>query len=127
MSSQPVPQAKSSTFVICIKTILISLRENKKSGDVEDFTIERRVRDAFLQNEEWCQVEIRHRTHRLTLSVIFPAACRCQKAVLSARSRYRTVELGPEHLHDLPDGRQRLTWQARDIAPLEVYTLSWRW
>ena len=52
--------------------VLISLRETKSAGDVEDFYIERTVRGGFTQNEEWRQIEIRHRTKRLKLAIIFP-------------------------------------------------------
>jgi hypothetical protein len=30
-------------------------------------------------------------------------------------------------LRELPDGRQQLTWETRDIKQMEVYTLKWRW
>jgi hypothetical protein len=46
--------------------ILISLRATKGRGDIEEFTIEREVTGGFTQAEEWRQVEIRHRTRRLS-------------------------------------------------------------
>jgi hypothetical protein len=107
--------------------ILISLRATKQRGDIEDFHIERKVIKGFLKKEEWYQVEIRNPTQRLQMSVIFPQTRRCQRAQLIKRSRHRTMELGPEHLHDLADGRQMLRWEVTDIRHLEVYTIKWWW
>jgi hypothetical protein len=107
--------------------ILISLRETKNSGDIEDFYIERTVKHGFTKATEARQFEIRHRIKRLKLNIIFPRQRRCQRAVLLERSRHRTTVLGPEHFSDLPDGRQLLTWEPTKVRPFEVYTLKWQW
>lgn len=107
--------------------ILISLRGTKQRGDIEDFYIERKVVKGFIKKEEWYQVEIRNPTQRLRMSVIFPKSRRCQRAQLIKRSRHRTEELGPEHLHDLADGRRMLHWEVAEIRHLEVYTIKWWW
>lgn len=107
--------------------VLISLRETKNSGDVEEFHIERRVRDAFLSEDEWYQMEIRHKTKQLRMSIIFPKGRSCRSAHLVTRSQHTSKELGPDHLTELPDGRQQLSWETGDIKQLEVYTLKWRW
>lgn len=107
--------------------ILISLRATKGRGDTEDFYIQRTVKHGFTKAEEWRQVEIRHRTRRLRLAVIFPKSRHCRKADLLQRSRNRLTPLGQEYRHELPDGRQVLAWQTQDIDPLEIYTLRWQW
>ena len=107
--------------------VLISLRETKSAGDIEDLHIKRTVRDGFAKDEEWRQVEIRHRTKRLKLAIVFPKERRCQRAVLIERSRNRTTVLDPEHFSDLPDGRQVLTWEPRKIRRFEAYTIKWKW
>lgn len=107
--------------------ILISLRETKNSGDIEEFYIERTALNGFTQPSELLQTEIRHRTKRLKVSVIFPKIRRCQRATLLQRSRNKSRVLGPEDLTTLPDGRQRLTWEASKIKRFEVYTLKWQW
>lgn len=45
--------------------VLISLRETKSAGDVDDFYFERTVKSGFTQDDEWRQTEIRHRTRHL--------------------------------------------------------------
>jgi hypothetical protein len=107
--------------------VLISLRETKSAGDVVGFHIERTVKHGFTKVEEWRQVEIRHWTRRLKISIIFPKERRCQRAVLVNRSRNQTTVLGQEHFNDLPDGRQELTWETRKIRRLEIYTIRWKW
>jgi hypothetical protein len=107
--------------------ILISLRETKSAGDVEDFYIDRTVKGGFTQAEESRQVEVRHRMRHLRVAVIFPKKRRCQRAVLVERSRNKTVVLDERHFADLPDGRQVVSWETSKIRRFEVYTLKWRW
>jgi hypothetical protein len=107
--------------------ILISLRQTKRKGDVEEFYSERTVKAGFTHADEWFQVEIRHRTDRLRLAVVFPQKRRCRRAVLWQRSSHRTLELGREAFVDLPDGRQLVAWEAVKVTPLEVFTLRWQW
>jgi hypothetical protein len=107
--------------------VLISLRETKSAGDVEDFYIERTVKHGFTKNEEWRQTEIRHRTSHLKLSIIFPNERRCRRAVLLERNSNRTTVLDQNHFTDLPDGRQVLTWEIRKPRRFEIYTIKWKW
>ena len=107
--------------------ILISLQETKSKGDVETFHIEHKIHDAFTQGSEWCQVESRHRTKRLKLSVTFPKDRHCTAAQILVRSQHKTIELGPDHFDLLPDGRQLVTWETKNIKTFEVFTLKWNW
>lgn len=107
--------------------ILISLRETKSRGDIEEFFIQATYKDSYLADEEWQQVEIRHQTCRLKMTVIFPKRRHCRRAVLHERRRNRTTVLAESHFSDLPDGRQALSWETRRIRQYEVYTLRWRW
>jgi hypothetical protein len=107
--------------------VLISLRETKSAGDVDDFYIERTVKSGFTQDEEWRQTEIRHRTKHLRLAVIFPKERHCRRAVLIERNRNRTTVLDQGHISDLPDGRQVLAWETRNPGRFEVYTVKWCW
>jgi hypothetical protein len=107
--------------------ILISLRQTKSKGDVEDFHIERVATDGFTSDEEWLQTEIRHPTRRLRLSVFFPRKRHCTSAFIQTRSTNRTQRLNTNNFTDLPDGRQLLTWETANVSGLEVFTLRWRW
>jgi hypothetical protein len=107
--------------------VLISLRESKQSGDIQDFRIERTIMDGFTNAEEWKQVEIRHRTHRVKMGVIFPKDRPCRQAQILQRSRKHAIVLGPEHFHRLPNGRQLVSWETQNVQPLEIFTLRWQW
>jgi hypothetical protein len=107
--------------------ILISLRATQSRGDVIDFRSERAVRDGFGQTEEWCQVEIRHATRQLRLSILFPATRPCRQASVHARKHNHTDVLEPAHIQRLPDGRQRVEWETHQVRHLEIYTLRWTW
>lgn len=107
--------------------ILISLRGTKNKGEIEEFYIERKVKNGFTNPEEWQQAEIRHRTRRLQMAVIFPHGRQCRSAVVTQRSQNRLIVLGPEHFCTLPDGRQLLTWATNNVHAYDVYTLKWLW
>lgn len=107
--------------------VLISLRETKNSGDIEDFYIERTVKNTYTKAEEWRQVELRHKTKRLKISIIFPKNRGCKRAILQRRHQQQTKVLGPEHFTELPDGRQVLIWETKKIRRFEIYTLRWKW
>ncbi len=107
--------------------VLISLRETKHSGDVEDFYIEQTVTHGFVRSDEWWQIEMQHQTRWLKLAVIFPPQRRCQHAVLVERMQNRTIELDARNFTELPDGRQVLTWETKKPRRFETYTFQWRW
>lgn len=107
--------------------ILISLRGTKNKDDVEEFYIERTVADGFTNPEEWQQAEIRRRTRRIQMNVIFPRGRPCRGAVITQRSHSHVTVLGPEHFRTLPDGRHLLTWATEKVRAYDIYTLKWQW
>lgn len=107
--------------------ILISLRGTKNKGDIEEFYIERTVKNGFTNSEEWQQAEIRRQTKHLQMNVIFPSSRPCRAAVITQRSENRPITLGLEHFRTLPDGRQLLTWETTKVRSFDIYTLKWQW
>ncbi|RIK26329.1 MAG: hypothetical protein DCC55_40050 [Chloroflexi bacterium] len=107
--------------------ILISLRETKSKGDIEEFHIERTEKNTFTKAEEWLQTEVRRRTHRLKMNVIFPHGRHCKRAILTQRRHNRATVLGTEHFRLLPDGRQLVIWETTRVYPFDIYTLKWQW
>lgn len=107
--------------------ILISLRETKRRGDVQDFYIERKLTNTFTKKQEWWQIEMQHRTRFAKLSIIFPKKRHCVQAVILERTSNRTIPLNSQHFTLLPDGRQRLTWENIEPRIFETYTLRWTW
>lgn len=107
--------------------ILISLRETKSRGDVEDIYIERRVRSGFTKSEEWRQMEVWTPIKDMRLSIIFPKDRHCKRAMVKRRKANKTIPLGQEYFHILPDGRQKLIWEKKNPRLAEVYTFQWIW
>ena len=107
--------------------ILVSLRDTKSVGDIEQFHIEQRVKNTYLKRDEWLQTEIRRHTRRLMMNVIFPKARHCKRAVIVKRSANKATELEANNIDTLPDGRQLVSWATDHTRPYEVYTLKWRW
>ena len=106
--------------------ILISLRESRNKGDIDEFLIERTARGSFLADEEWFQAEVGMTTRHLRLAVIFPKQRPCRRAVLVQRSKNRAVELD-RHYQSLPDGRQMVVWEQSYPRRTEIFTLKWEW
>jgi len=107
--------------------ILISLRESKRRGDIEDFYIESKPKNALTKREEWCQVEMQHRTRSVKLAVVFPKKRHCIEAVVIERTRDRTIHLESRNFVTLADGRQLLTWETIEPRIFETYTIKWIW
>lgn len=107
--------------------ILISLRETKHRGDVQDFYIERKLSNTFINNEEWWQIEMQHRTRSAKLQVIFPKRRHCMEAMVIERTRDRTTHLEPTSFSILPNGRQLVKWETLEPRRFETYTIKWKW
>ena len=107
--------------------ILVSLRETKKRNDVQEFHIERTVRNGFTQATEWRQTEIWLNFKRIRMAVVFPVDRPCKRATLVERGKNKTTTLGSDHFEILPDGRQILTWESKNPRRAEIYTLRWEW
>jgi hypothetical protein len=107
--------------------VLISLRETKSRGEVEDFYIQRKIHHGFPRKEEWWQIEMQYQTRHLKFAVKFPPGRHCSRAVLIERKRNRSTLLGPQHFVDLPDGQRILTWENAKPRRFETYTIKWQW
>jgi hypothetical protein len=107
--------------------MLISLRETKSRGDIENFYMESKMLHSFTKRDEWWQVEMYNHTRSLKLTICFPRDKQCQRAVLFEKTRNRATILDSTSLSNLPDGRQVLTWETRNPRQFETYTIKWDW
>ena len=75
--------------------LLISLREAKRRGEVDEFHVEWVFRNGFVRSEELWETEIRHRTKQIKIRIIFPKS-RPPKAISVVQHRRRRWrQLGP--------------------------------
>lgn len=107
--------------------VLISLRESKQQNDIQDFYIESKLENALMGKEEWCQIEMQHRTRFAKIAVIFPKKRHCSEAVFVERTQNRTTHLDWRNFTVLADGRQLLSWENIEPRLFETYTVKWTW
>lgn len=106
---------------------LISLREFKNKGDIDEFNIEWKMRNGFLKSTGFWGTSINHRTSKVTVKVVFPKDRPPLRAAITETNLQRTHILGKEGQQKLPDGRQMITWENFRPRLYEEYVLSWEW
>ncbi len=106
--------------------ILISLRQTKNRGDVEEFRIERHVRNGFVKTDGYFQTNVDHRTQRLALRIIFPSERKPVELLLVEQHADRTVS-GVDLIHRLPDGKWVVEWRLDEPRQFESYIFRWKW
>jgi hypothetical protein len=107
--------------------VLISLRSTRNRGDIEQFHIDRTIKDGFTSAIETLQTDINHRTQVLKLSLIFPGKRMPTSVKVIEHHARKTIILGPEHQRLLPDGRWQATWMIQKPYLFESYILRWEW
>jgi hypothetical protein len=107
--------------------ILISLRETKHRNDVDEFHIERTVKNGFTKTTEDFHIEIDHITRKLTLSVVFPHKRFPKQVSLIEQNATRTTPLTAQDRIMLPDGREQFSWTTNKPKLFEAYILRWEW
>lgn len=107
--------------------ILISLRETKRQGDVEEFHIQRKIFSGFMGEMEEFQTVIEHQTAQLSMRVTFPPERRPRHCWLIEQHAGVTRELGAQALVRLPDGKHEVHWRTNRPNLHEAYILRWHW
>ncbi len=107
--------------------ILLSLREIRNRGDVDEFRISWDIREGFLKPDGFWAASVSHRMRHLKIKIIFPKDRPPLRAMLEENQRRRTRMLGLEHQKRLADGRVQLTWEMDKPKLYELYVLRWDW
>jgi hypothetical protein len=81
--------------------ILISRREVRDKGDVDEFNIEWDIREGFLRQAEQWETHMTHRTRRLKINVVFPRSRPPRHAIPIEGNRQRSHDLGKRPKHYL--------------------------
>jgi hypothetical protein len=106
---------------------LISLRNCRSKGDVDEFNIEWSMRNGFLKSTGFWGTSINHRTRMISVQVIFPKGRPPFAASVYEKNSQRTRILGQECKRVLPDGRRMITWENSKPRLYEDYILKWEW
>lgn len=107
--------------------ILLSLREVKTKGDVDEFNIHWNIRNGFLTEDGYWATDISNRTKKVKVNIIFPKSRPPQYLAIEENFRQRNRVLGPETKRKLADGRWRVTWEMKNPKLYEIYVLRWVW
>lgn len=107
--------------------ILISLREIKMRGDVDEFHIEWGIRQGFLKPCGFWATEISHPTEKIQLRVIFPKSRPPVSAAILEKNRQKTTFLGSNYFQNLPNGKKQLVWAINKPRLYQQYILNWEW
>lgn len=107
--------------------ILLSLREVRNKGDIDEFNISWDIRNGFLLSDGYWATTVSHRMKKLRTSVVFPKSKLPHRVFLEESNRRRTRVLGSEFQKRLADGRVRVTWETNKPKLYELYTIRWDW
>jgi hypothetical protein len=107
--------------------ILISLREVKNRGDIDEFNIQWKMKNVFLKPDESWTTDISNRTKNLRISVIFPKERHPTRLALVENNQRKTQSLSSEQKKRLPNGRLRVTWEVKKPRLYEHYIIKWSW
>jgi len=107
--------------------ILISLRDVKNRGDVEEFNIAWKISKGFLLPTGFWATEISHRTKKIKVLVIFPKTRPPKRSFVLEKNRQRSCELGKENINKLANGKWEVRWERFKPKLYEQYILNWEW
>ena len=106
---------------------LISLREFRNRGDIDDFSIEWNMQNGFLKSTGFWGTAINHRTKKATVKVIFPKSRPPMQASIIESNLQRRRILEKDSQKVLPNGRVMITWGMDNPRLYENYVLRWEW
>lgn len=106
---------------------LISLREFRNKGDVDEFHIEWNMRRGFLESTGFWGTGINNRTKRVAVQIVFPKDRPPKSVSLTESNLQRTKDLERDAYTLLPNGRTMITWEKTNLRLYENYVLKWEW
>ncbi|MCB9437259.1 MAG: hypothetical protein H6673_09765 [Anaerolineales bacterium] len=107
--------------------VLISLRQTKNKGDIENIYIRRAIKNGFTRHSEDIQTEVDHYIKNFRITVVFPSQRPPIEVSLVRQNSTRTTILGQDHIHRLADGRYEVRWETRHPRVFEAYIMAWKW
>ena len=107
--------------------VLISLRELREKGNVDEFNIEWTLLDGFLKKNGFWGTAINHKTKKIRVHISLPKDRPPIKTSISETNLQRTHALGEESRRKMPDGRWMISWEKKNPKLYENYVLNWEW
>lgn len=107
--------------------LLISLRDVKRHGDIDEFHMAWGLQKGFTRSHELWETEIRHRTRQMKVQLLFPKSRPPRRVWLEEGLTRRKQMVGDNLKMEMPDGRMQITWQTSQPRLNERYQLHWEW
>jgi hypothetical protein len=107
--------------------LLISLRDVKRRGDLDEFNIEWEMRNSFQHTSESWETEVTYRMKRLKVEVIFPKSRPPLRVSLVEGQTRRSYLISDAAQRQLPDGRWIVSWETDKPRLYERYIIKWDW
>lgn len=107
--------------------ILISLRDTKSKGDIDDFHIQWVAKNAFSRDREVWATRISHRTKSLKLQLILPSSRPPRKAKITERLSKRVYQLDSAAFVQLADKKWSVVWETNRVCVNQQYLFDWEW
>lgn len=107
--------------------ILLSLRDVKHRGDVDEFHIQWGIERGFLLKTGFWGTEVSHPTREMTVKIIFPKNRPPVRVMMVERNQKRTKKVDEDARVQLPDGRWMIEWEKHQPPLYEQYILKWEW
>ena len=106
---------------------LISLREFRNRGDVEEINIQWDIRNGFLLERGFWGTAINQRMKKLTVKIVFPKNRPPLHVAITECNLQRTHNLENATQQCSSDGRSMIVWEKENPRLYEDYILSWKW
>jgi hypothetical protein len=107
--------------------VLISLREVKSKGDIDEFISRWKIQKGFFKSTGFWGTEINHDTDYVKTQVMFPKTRPPQRITVVEKNRQKTTLLGQNNIKQLPDGKWLVTWEKSKPKLHEQYIMNWAW
>jgi len=107
--------------------ILISLREVKNRGSIDDYKITWGIRNGFLTKDGYWSTEISHKMKQGRVNIVFPQSRAPHRVFLEENNRRRAMILDEKYWKKLSDGRWQITWKVDKPKLYENYIIRWVW
>lgn len=122
------PGVKVDQYKAGYKTyILLSLREVKNRGDVDEFHIQWKIKNGFLKTDGFWETDVSSCTRWMQVNVIFPKIRPPYNVRLVENNIQKTKALERDEMIQLPDGRWQVTWETSKPRLYEHYIMRWDW
>lgn len=107
--------------------ILISLRERRNRGDIDEFNVEWKIRKGFLKPNAFWQIDIDNKFVALKFKLILPPGRQPHDVYVEEVNRKRSKRLSNDHIRKLPNGKWIVIWEESVPRLYESYILHWSW